>query len=294
MDVFRLTRLDKLFNIKGLISMHYFEFGKNYLFMGEKHDFWELVYVDSGEIDIQADENWHRLEGGNIVFHRPMQFHNVKATGSDVSNVAVMSFVCESEAMEFFDDLITSLTAEEKALIAKIIVLSGRAFSTPLDDIFAKKLIRTGDTIAEHQIGLYIEELLLSIYIRHHRKQSPRVIVESEGSTSYNAIQYMSKNLHRVLHIHDIAEALMKSDSELKRAFKAETGVGVMMYFRGMKINRAKQLLRNDSMNVTEIAYALGYNSIHHFSRHFKNETGMSPKEYSKSIKLRLDGEVKE
>ena len=153
---------------------------------------------------------------------------------------------------------------------------------------------RTGDTIAEHQIGLYIEELLLSIYIRHNKKQSLRVIVESEGSTSYNAIQYMSKNLHRVLHIRDIAEALMKSESELKRAFKAETGTGIMMYFRGMKINRAKQLLRNDAMNITEIADELGYNTIHHFSRHFKNETGMSPKEYSKSIKLRLDGEVRE
>lgn len=293
MDIFRLTRLDKLFNIKGLMSMHYFEFGKNYLFMGEKHDFWELVYVDSGEIDIQANEAWKTLECGSIVFHKPMQFHNIKANGIDASNVAVISFVCDSEAMSFFDDLIIPLTADEKALIAKIIMLSRRAFSTPLDDLFTKKLIKTGDSAAEQMIGVYLEELLLSIYMRRNRRKAPVVPVESEGSTSYNAIQYMSKNLDKVLCIRDIAEALMKSESELKRAFKAETGVGVIMYFRGMKINRAKQLLRDASMNITEIAEALGYNSIHHFSRHFKNATGMSPKEYSKSIKLRLDGEVK-
>ena len=60
-----------------------------------------------------------------------------------------------------------------------------------------------------------------------------------------------------------------------------------------MKINYAKQMLRQGELNITEIAEQLGYDSIHHFSKQFKSITGMSPREYAKSIKSRLDGQVK-
>ena len=86
----------------------------------------------------------------------------------------------------------------------------------------------------------------------------------------------------------------MKSESELKRAFRNETGTGVMTYFRNMKITAAKQMLRSGKMNVTEISEALGYESIHYFSRQFKTMTGMTPSEYMRSIKSRLDGDLGE
>ena len=59
-----------------------------------------------------------------------------------------------------------------------------------------------------------------------------------------------------------------------------------------MKINYAKQMLREKNKNITEIAMNLGYNDIHHFSKQFKAITGMSPREYADSIKSRLDDNV--
>lgn len=52
-----------------------------------------------------------------------------------------------------------------------------------------------------------------------------------------------------------------------------------------MKIEFAKQLIREDQMNFTQISDFLGYSSIHYFSRQFKKITGMTPSEYSSSIK---------
>ena len=56
-----------------------------------------------------------------------------------------------------------------------------------------------------------------------------------------------------------------------------------------MKIETAKQLIRNEQMNFTQIAETLGYSSIHYFSRQFRKLTGMSPSEYASSIKARSE-----
>ena len=53
-----------------------------------------------------------------------------------------------------------------------------------------------------------------------------------------------------------------------------------------MKIDAARQLIRSRRLNFSQIADALGYTSVHYFSRQFKKVTGMSPSEYSASIKL--------
>ena len=56
-----------------------------------------------------------------------------------------------------------------------------------------------------------------------------------------------------------------------------------------MKIDTAKQLIRSEQMNFTQISEKLGYASIHYFSRQFKKVTGMTPSEYASSIKAIAD-----
>ena len=293
MDGFTITKLNKLFEVEGIITIHYFEFGKNYLFSGEEHDFWELVYIDKGTADIYADGEWKSVDQGNIVFHRPMQFHNIRANGITAPNTAIVTFVCKSEHMKFFDNKRISLSKEEQDLMSRIISLAKETFYTPLDDIFTKGLDKVGDVASEQLLGLYLEGLLLSIYRRSNEIKHTRSEPKNIGSDASMAIAYMEKNIGKSLCIADIARNIMKSESELKRVFKSETGIGVMTYFRSMKINYAKQMLRQGELNITEIAEQLGYDSIHHFSKQFKSITGMSPREYAKSIKSRLDGQVK-
>ncbi len=289
MSEFTLTKLNKVFDIEGIITVHYFEYVKNYIFTGEQHDFWELIYVDKGEVGIFSDDQWKDVKSGNIVFHRPMQHHNLKANGNYPPNAAIITFKCHSLAMGLFDNLITPLHENEKHIIAKIIELAKIAFTNPLDDPYTTCLTKSGDDASEQLIKVYIEELLLLLYTRLSRKSFTHAESNSNRSTTSEAIEYMNKNLHRNLLVADIAAGIMKSNSDLKRAFHKSTGMGVITYFRNLKINHAKQLLRQGEMSITEISQSLGYNNIHHFSKQFKTITGMSPREYTKSIKLRLE-----
>ena len=65
------TTLKREIAIDSIITIHYFEYMKDFVFHGESHDFWEFLYVDQGSVIVQAGENHFRMEAGDIIFHEP-------------------------------------------------------------------------------------------------------------------------------------------------------------------------------------------------------------------------------
>ena len=55
-DKFTRIRFEKSFNVEAIITLFYMEFSKNFRYEGESHDFWEMVYIDKGEMICQADK----------------------------------------------------------------------------------------------------------------------------------------------------------------------------------------------------------------------------------------------
>ena len=71
---FENTVLHEEFVIDSIVTVHYFNFAKNYVFEGEKHDFWKFVYVDKGELEIMADDKGYKLKQGEMLFNKPNEF----------------------------------------------------------------------------------------------------------------------------------------------------------------------------------------------------------------------------
>ena len=61
------TTLKREIAIDSIITIHYFEYMKDFVFHGESHDFWEFLYVDQGSVIVQAGENHFRMEAGDII-----------------------------------------------------------------------------------------------------------------------------------------------------------------------------------------------------------------------------------
>ena len=95
------TKPQNLIRVSRIVTIHYHEFGPSFVFSGEKHDFWELVYVDKGTVRIRRDEDEITLTQAQLLFHRPNEFHTIRSLDSS-PNVFVISFTCRSEAMRFF------------------------------------------------------------------------------------------------------------------------------------------------------------------------------------------------
>ena len=128
------VELQRPIRIERIITVHYFEYGPDYAFAGESHDFWEIVYVDKGEIIAQAGETEHLLQKGQMLFHEPGEFHTLKAAGGRAPNVVVITFECDGPAMDFFRGRLLSAGDAERNLMARIVEQAAEAFATPLDD----------------------------------------------------------------------------------------------------------------------------------------------------------------
>ncbi len=100
--MFTYTTLKEELTIEQVVTIHYFELLKDYKFTGERHDFWEFLYVDKGTMIVQTDHHEYALQQGEIIFHKPNEWHNHIANGLVAPNIMVVSFVCHSPSIRFF------------------------------------------------------------------------------------------------------------------------------------------------------------------------------------------------
>lgn len=276
--------------IDGLVTVHYFEYSSHYAFGGESHDFWEFLYVDKGEVIVGAQNASHNLKKGQIIFHKPGEFHTVKSNGVVAPNLVVASFVSKSEAMAFFENKIFTVSDAQRGFLAQIVTEAQAAFSTPLSDPEMNVLERYEQQPfgAEQLIVLALEQLLID-FVRAGEASPSRttsVIREKVQNDFVSRVsKYLEENISARLTLQDICRDNLVGRSYLQKVFREKTGGGAMEYFGLLKIDAAKRMIREGTHNFTEISVLLGYNSIHYFSRHFKKATGMTPSEYAQSVK---------
>lgn len=299
------NELNTLFTIGKIYSIHYFEYMSTFEFEGESHDFWEFVCVDKGEANITAGTRNIILKRDEVIFHEPNEFHNVKATGDIAPNLVVISFECNSSAMQMFRRQILKLDDMERTLLANIIVEARHCFDCRLDNPYLQNMPKKEKEDfagSEQLIRLYLEQFLIFL-ARHHLTAEPNTALTntSIGKTTkirndleifHRIVEYMEANLSEKLTIQKICRDNLVSRSQLQKLIMQQTGMGIIEYFSYLKIRSAKEMIRSQRMNFTQISDTLGYSSIHYFSRQFKKITGMTPSDYTSSIKAMSDRET--
>ena len=176
--------------------------------------------------------------------------------------------------------------------MAKIISEYTNAFSTPLNDIYTNKLDKLSTPLfgAQQLMRQYLCELLIS-FIRNEQITATKSLINVNPSNAIlnMVIHYMQDNVKRKITVEDLIRYSGSNKTTLSNLFKENYSMGPIEYFINMKIELAKMYLRENNMNVTQIAELLGYSNIHYFSRQFKKFTGMSPLMYLNSLKSMSD-----
>ena len=98
-------------------------------------------------------------------------------------------------------------------------------------------------------------------------------------------IFYMQDNLYKNIKISDLAKLTKLSESHLNKIFRRKTGSSPLDYFINLKMQEAIRLLSNQSLQIKEVAYMLGYNDPFYFSRIFTKHIGMNPKNFTSTHK---------
>ena len=282
---FQPITLRKVLQINVLYGAHYLELAKNYTEPDNVHDFWEMVYIDKGECLVTIDSEQFVATSGELFFYAPGQHHVLKGNGESAANVMVVSFQCKSKLMEQFVGKRQRPNSGQVALLKDVLRECRLSFASGLDDPLNNRLERKEDAFlgSEQMIGCYMTELLVSLL---RQLQSPRLVDRKIGSAPMldAMVAYMEENISAKLSLDLLAEVFHVSPSYIKRLFAQYKQTGAISYFSSMKIDRAKKLLREKDLNVSQIAEVLGYDNSYYFCNRFKKATGMSPLEYRRSV----------
>lgn len=291
----RLTLTESLL-IRQLISFHYFEYATGYTFEGEQHDFWELLYVDKGEVEVRADDRTYQLKQGMMIFHKPEEFHTVQVRKQHKPpNLVVISFECDSPPMRHLENKVVALETEERSILSMVLKEGFLTFQPPFDNPSEHQLIRNEHApfSSEQVIKSYLEILMIRLIrlqleftdTQQTQTRNPVQQKHSEHRLVQQLIDFMKMHLSESLSLEDLCREAHLGKSRLKELFQQETGTSALVYFKQLKMEEAKTFIRMQAYTLTEIAAKLGYASIHYFSRDFKKMTGMSPSDYARSVK---------
>ena len=278
--------------VDGFNSIYYFEFGKNFTHTPEKHDFWERVYVDSGEIIAVTDGLGKNLSQGQVIFHKPGEVH-AHVSDKKVSNsMLVVSFTTKSKLMENFNKKIFTLDKTGKMLLTLFIKEAQTALGKIPGEYDNKNALDFSHSpiCSSQLLECYLTEFLLILLRYGNSNNSPHITINSrelaQSSTIELITDYMKNNIYSNLSLNDFCTKFYIGKSNLCKLFNEHVGKGPIEYYSSLKINEAKKLLSDENITVSKISDMLGYSSIHNFSRAFKKAVGCSPVEYSHKINL--------
>lgn len=291
-DNFTRISFDKIFNVDKIITIFYMELSKNFYYEGEKHDFWEMVYIDKGEMICTADEKRFVLKSGEMTFHKPNEFHNLSGDSNIAPNVSILTFECKSRAMKYFEGKIFQLSSEEKSILSTLFAegLSCYKLEDERNPLLQNLKVITPSPFGSSQMTKNLLEIFLIKLCRNTdvvTKEMRQSYVIDGVDVPYNVkeiLDYLKDHIYGKVSIGEIAMHLDKSESMVKQLFSQYRDGGIIKYYNSLKIKEARKLIREGNYNMTQISDLLHFDNPQYFSKCFKAVTNMTPSEYKASI----------
>lgn len=163
-------------------------------------------------------------------------------------------------------------------LIREIVSLgySYEHLANQYDNIY-ERIIKCKDLAQLQDVELYMFTRYIDIII-HQQEMTDHLLVNK-------ILHYLHLQIETYYTLDDLVETLNISQSYASKIFKEHMDMTIMKYGKSLKVQRAKFLLKQPD-SITEIGERLGFYDQAHFSRTFKEFTGMTPKAYRKQIKM--------
>ena len=249
----------------------------NYGYFWCKTDADVHTHVDFYELFFTCDDfcHWHegqeeRAGKGVMYFFAPGEKHGL---GRATKEGVCFNFFARVDFFERF--------FEENAFLRNVIT-KGTYRSCKLTDVEYEYLYKLASMLM-HQNNEYQRVSLflynaISLLILHNEMEQSAV----ENNFVFDLVEKMNNFTFLTEKVQEIYSLYPIARCTLIKDFKRYTGMTIAQYQKKQKLCYAVQLLLNSKYQITEIAEKVGYDSLSHFLRVFKEEYGQTPKEYKK------------
>ena len=280
--------LNTTFDVEAIVNISYYRLTRDYAFPGESHSCWEFLYVDRGSVVVTAGTDKYFMKAGELAFHCPNEFHAFQAIGQ--ADIVVVSFLCESAAMHRLKKKVLLLHTKEKEHLRLLINESQQVYQF-FDGIAPQINMQKRETApwgSDQLIKTYLEQLFIHICRRDDTVEFSQraVTATAHGLVLAQRIKdYLSEHYTQRITLESLARDMGVSISQIKRTFREQMDTSMVNYVTALRISQAKRMIREGNCNFTQIAEAVGYDSIYYFSSLFKKQTGKTLSEYARSLK---------
>lgn len=234
---------------------------------------YQLLYVASGKAWFTFDTIPQEAPVGSVVIYPPGYKQQYIYYQKDHSEVYWIHFTgYEAERLLHTYDL----------PLHHVIQIG---ISTQIQELF-QTIIRELQVTRPHQeqlLQLKLQELFLLTNRLMSRKISD---AGQQQEIIEEAVRYFNENYYRSIEIQAYARQQHISTCWFIRSFRQYMGMPPLKYLTTIRTNRAKELLEGTAYTISEIGAIVGYDNPLYFSRIFRSETGMSPKQYRKMRSL--------
>lgn len=268
------TGIIQKIKIDAIYTVLYQEKANGFNFKGESHPYWEMTYMDTGNMICTVDGEEILLKQGNLMFFTPNQFHKQRAADHGQLKFFTITFDLNFMDIDLFKYKIMKADIAIHRYIKQI--LSETSMDLPYSD---EVIIATLTNLMVIAIRLAKEAIVVS-------EVRSVLSINTTNDLITNCINYIDENLAGDLTIDELAKKTCISTSYLSKLFKLELGVGPRQYIKERKLQKAKDLIRNGTYSITLISDMMGYCSGAYFSTEFKKMFGVTPREFSKSVSL--------
>ena len=265
--------------ISEILGYYYSIRNAGYHFKGEKHNYFELTYVDRGTLFTTVEGKHYELKEKELMIYGPGQFHTQDIPeGCSCSYVTIifdMETVVYDEESTHYELLLNKVFGYDKKIytLIKTFVTESTSQIPYMNSLMLCLLQET------------IIRLLQSEFIG---KKNDRPVTGArqhyQDELLEKILAYIDETIYEPLSIAELCQKFSMSRSSLQILFKENMDISPKKYINEMKLEKSRQMICENKYTISEIALMLGFNSIHYFSRAFTQKYHMAPSEYSKTL----------
>lgn len=252
------------------------------------HAAYEIYYFHGGRCTYLIGDRIYLLAPGDLIIMHGMTLHRPKIDPEFTYDRTTLhfdpGFVREMmkpfggvDVLKPFHELHNhrislegAARAEFEALLERLTALSARP-----------------DPVSRNRFLLAFADLLHAVYELHQKPLAELAGFQTAKERNVQEIiSYIESNYHRDVHLSDLEQHLHISKNYLANIFREVTGATIFQYLNQRRINQAKLIfLTEPGASVTDVGYRVGFKHPAHFSRVFKQISGISPNRYLQQVK---------
>ncbi len=251
------------------------------------HENYEMVYMKKGYAVFEISGYPVNLGPNDIVVIKPMQYHKFTVKSENGCEFIVLNFTFENRINGAFsevplEDFLNFVSSKETGPYITLKVSQKNEIVVLLNRILKER--ESSEPGSEFLNYLLVMELfvLLSRALKMEWENSIKSKSPKLKELIGISINFIHTNFERDISLGDIAKFVFLSPSYFTRAFKEETGMSPISYLLKVRIERAKELLKDTGLKISDIALNVGFSNQQRFNEMFKKYTKHTPLQYRK------------